>query len=123
MSQARTLGDETIIGLLSQAMAVFSGGDGLAGRDDAPSVATIDRPDSDLDERICAAAMQCVARRGLRKTTLDDVAPEAVCSRATIYRAFPGGKDVLMAAPARREAELVLADLAGELAMVTTLED
>ena len=55
--------------------------------------------------------MRCVARRGLRKTTLDDVATTAGCSRATIYRAFPGGKDVLMAAAARREADLVLGRL------------
>jgi AcrR family transcriptional regulator len=117
MSQGPTLGDETMDGLLSQRMAAFTGGDG------ALPVATIERIDAGLDERICAAAMRCVGRRGLRKTTLDDVATTAGCSRATIYRTFPGGKDVLMAAAARREADLVLASLGGELSAVTTLED
>ena len=32
----------------------------------------------------------CIARFGLTKTTLDDVAREAECSRATLYRYFDG---------------------------------
>jgi AcrR family transcriptional regulator len=49
------------------------------------------------------AALRCVARWGLTKTTLDDVAKEAGCSRATVYRAFPGGKDALFEAVGERE--------------------
>lgn len=48
------------------------------------------------DERIVDATLRCIARWGLAKTTLDDVAREAGCSRATVYRAFPGGKDSLV---------------------------
>ncbi len=50
----------------------------------------------DLQQDILAAAMRCLGRWGLSKTTLDDVAREAGCSRATVYRLFPGGKDYLL---------------------------
>jgi len=49
-----------------------------------------------LDARIVDATLRCIARWGLAKTTLDDVAREAGCSRATVYRAFPGGKESLV---------------------------
>lgn len=110
-------GDETKSGLLSQAMVAFAGGDG------GTHAATLEGPEVGIDERICAAAMRCVARRGLRKTTLDDVATDAGCSRATIYRAFPGGKDVLMAAATERETERELTILAERLAATTSLDD
>jgi len=48
------------------------------------------------------AALACVARVGLGKTTLDDVAREAGCARATVYRCFPG-KQNLFAAVLERE--------------------
>ncbi len=54
-------------------------------------------------DRVVAAILRCVARRGLAQTTLDDVAREAGCSRATVYRAFPGGKHALLDAVAHRE--------------------
>jgi AcrR family transcriptional regulator len=49
-----------------------------------------------LRERLLEAAYTCVARFGMGKTTIDDVVKESGVSRATIYRAFPGGKDELM---------------------------
>lgn len=47
-------------------------------------------------ERLLEAAYACVARYGLGKTTMDDVAREAGMSRATVYRYFPGGRDELV---------------------------
>lgn len=47
---------------------------------------------------------RCLARWGVAKTTLDDVAREAGVSRASVYRMFPGGKDALLAALVEREA-------------------
>ena len=47
----------------------------------------------DTRQRIVEAAYACVARRGVAKTTIEDVAREAAMSRATVYRAFPGGRD------------------------------
>jgi AcrR family transcriptional regulator len=53
-------------------------------------------PDPALRERILEAAYACFARFGLGKTTVEDVVKESGVSRATIYRAFPGGKDQLL---------------------------
>ena len=49
----------------------------------------------DPRERILAGAYACVARYGLAKTTIEDVARLSGLSRATIYRYFPGGRDEL----------------------------
>lgn len=56
------------------------------------------RDPADGSARLVEAALRCVARWGVAKTTLDDVAREAGCSRATVYRTFPGGKEALFAA-------------------------
>jgi AcrR family transcriptional regulator len=53
--------------------------------------------------RLLDAATACIARVGVTKTTLDDVAREARCSRATLYRYFPG-KPALVGALVAREA-------------------
>jgi AcrR family transcriptional regulator len=57
---------------------------------------------TDANEILDAAAA-CIARFGLGKTTLDDVAKAAGCSRATVYRLFPG-KQQLLGAYVTREA-------------------
>ena len=49
-------------------------------------------------QRILEATYACVSRRGLAKTTVEDAAREAGLSRATVYRAFPGGRDELLSA-------------------------
>lgn len=51
------------------------------------------------------AARRCVDRWGLSKLTIDDVAMEAGVSRATLYRLFPGGKDVMFDALRVRELQ------------------
>jgi AcrR family transcriptional regulator len=53
-------------------------------------------------DRVLDAALACVARVGISKTTLDDVAREAGCARATVYRCFPG-KEKLFRAVLERE--------------------
>ncbi|MEN9595257.1 MAG: hypothetical protein RLY23_1740 [Actinomycetota bacterium] len=47
-------------------------------------------------ERILEATYACIARHGLDRTTLEDVARECDLSRATLYRVFPGGRDDLL---------------------------
>src|SRR3954453_8152334 len=56
-----------------------------------------------VEQRVIDALLRCVGRWGLAKTTLDDVAREAGCSRATVYRFFPGGKEALVATVAGGE--------------------
>src|SRR4051794_39004240 len=75
------------------------------------------------EERVIDAALRCIARWGIGKTTLDDVAREAACSRATIYRLFPGGKDALLDALTRLELGRFFAGLAERAENATTLED
>ena len=67
-----------------------------------------------LEDRILDALLRCVARWGVAKTTVDDVAREAGCSRATLYRAFPGAKEALLRSLVSREVDrLFSAILAG----------
>ena len=51
-----------------------------------------------LERRVLGAAKSCCERWGIAKVTIDDIASEANLSRATLYRLFPGGKDVLFEA-------------------------
>lgn len=41
------------------------------------------------------AAVRCVARWGMAKTSIEDIAREAGVSRATLYRLVPGGREAL----------------------------
>jgi AcrR family transcriptional regulator len=54
----------------------------------------------DKDVRILAAALTCIGRFGLSKTTVDDIAREAGCSRATLYRSYDGKPAIVRAAVA-----------------------
>src|SRR3954471_10003835 len=68
-----------------------------------------------LEDRVIDAALRCIARWGVAKTTLDDVARQAGCSRATVYRVVPGGKDGLVEPVGRAEASRFFAALAERL--------
>jgi len=61
-------------------------------------------PDT-MEARVLDAAKVCCERWGLAKVTVDDIAAEAEISRATLYRLFPGGKDVLFEALRVQELE------------------
>lgn len=54
------------------------------------------------------AALACISRYGVAKTTLDDVAAEAGLSRAAAYRLCPGGKSALLESVFTTEAHGVL---------------
>ena len=75
------------------------------------------------DVRLVDAALACVARWGMTKTTLEDVAREARCSRATVYRAFPGGKEALWDAVVRTEATRFLDRIRARVEAAVDLED
>src|SRR6266513_1029829 len=58
--------------------------------------------------RVLDAASTCIGRVGLGKTTLDDVAREAGCARATVYRYFPCKQQLIAALVAREVARFQL---------------
>jgi AcrR family transcriptional regulator len=59
-----------------------------------------------IEGRAVAALLACTARHGLAKTTLDDVAREAGCSRATLYRYFRGKRELGCVAVASESARV-----------------
>ena len=69
------------------------------------------------------AAQRCCERWGIAKVTIDDIAADAGVSRATIYRMFPGGKDVLFEALRVRELEEFFAVLRAHVEGADSLED
>jgi AcrR family transcriptional regulator len=73
--------------------------------------------------RILDAAKACCERWGFAKVTIDDIAAESGVSRATLYRLFPGGKDVLFDALRVRELEEFFAVLASQVEATDNLED
>jgi AcrR family transcriptional regulator len=78
---------------------------------------------SPVEERVLDAAKSCCERWGYEKVTIDDIASAARVSRATIYRMFPGGKDVLFEALRVRELEEFFALLLQRVEGATDLED
>lgn len=57
---------------------------------------------TDTRQRIIAAAYVCMGRDGVGVTTVEAVAREAGVARATVYRAFPGGRDEVLTATVTR---------------------
>ncbi len=66
-------------------------------------------------ERILDATLRVVSRVGVAGLTLDDVARDAGCSRATVYRTFPGGRDEVLQQAALAELHRYLVDLGDAL--------
>jgi AcrR family transcriptional regulator len=73
-------------------------------------------------ERIVAATLVSLARYGVAKTTLEDVAKEAGCARATVYRYF-GGKQQLINAVIAHESTRMLAAINGSVRADMNVED
>lgn len=73
--------------------------------------------------RIADAALRCVARQGVAKSTVDDVAREAGCSRATVYRVFPGGKDEVLEAMVATEVARFFSTLAVRMGEAADIEE
>lgn len=76
-----------------------------------------------LEGRVLNAAKLLCERWGRDKVTVDDIATEAGCSRATLYRLFPGGKDVLFEALRARETEEFFVELTAHLGEANGYED
>jgi AcrR family transcriptional regulator len=74
-------------------------------------------------DAVLDAAKRCVERWGMAKVTIDDIAADAGVSRATLYRLFPGGKDVLFDAMRVRELEEFFTRLTGLVDGVDTIDE
>jgi AcrR family transcriptional regulator len=72
---------------------------------------------------VLEATKRCCERWGFEKVTIDDIATEAGVSRATLYRLFPGGKDVLFEALRVQELEDFFNRLLAAIGAATTLDD
>ena len=59
-----------------------------------------DRPKSEIEakSRVCTAALACLKRQGIEKTTMSDIAKEASIARPTLYKYFKNIDEVLSAA-------------------------
>lgn len=86
-------------------------------------VVTNDTTSQSPEDRILDAARRCVDRWGVNKLTIDDVAAEANVSRATLYRIFPGGKDVMFDALRVRELGEFFAGMRSSIEPVESLLD
>jgi AcrR family transcriptional regulator len=78
---------------------------------------------SPTEQRILDAAKTCCERWGFAKVTIDDIASESGVSRATLYRLFPGGKDVLFDALRVRELDEFFDVLGSHVEAADNLED
>jgi len=74
-----------------------------------------------LDDQVLDAAAACARGRGVDVVTIDDIATESGVSRATIYRLFPGGRDVLFEALRVRETSRMLDQVHAEVAHIDDL--
>lgn len=73
--------------------------------------------------RVVDAALRCIARVGLAKTTGDDVAREARTSRATLYRHFPGGMPAVVRAVVDTETARLFSELGAVMGDARDLEE
>lgn len=73
--------------------------------------------------RVVDAALRCIARRGLHKTTVDELAREAGVSRTTLYRLFPGGKEAVVRAVVETETARLFSELGAAMGEARDLEE
>lgn len=78
---------------------------------------------STAETRILDAAKRCCEQWGFDKVTVDDIATASGVSRATLYRLFPGGKDVLFEALRVRELTEFFDTLTVEVAAIDDFEE
>ena len=93
----------------------------------APALRLVDpdapAPGSEATERILDATLVLIGRWGVSKTALADVAKEAGCSRATVYRSFPGGKQHLIQSLAARELRIYVDAIVDAIDAADELDD
>ena len=78
---------------------------------------------AESEDAVLDAALGCSHRLGFSKVTIDDICRESGVSRATVYRLFPGGREVLFEALRVRELHQFFGDVLTEIEGATTVED
>jgi AcrR family transcriptional regulator len=78
---------------------------------------------TDVENRVLDAVLECSRRWGFTRMTIDDIVESSGVSRATVYRMFPGGKDVLFEALRVRELAAFFSALEAELIDAVDLEE
>jgi AcrR family transcriptional regulator len=94
-----------------------------AAPDDTSPGESVEAPSHEAEQAVIQAARGCLHTIGRDKVTMDDVCAAAGISRATLYRIFPGGRDVLFDAVRRHSIEEFFADIRTELEGASSLED
>lgn len=77
----------------------------------------------EVRERILMGTSRAICAAGVRRTSVEDVARESGCSRATIYRHFPGGRDELLDALVAYEHRRFFVRLGSALEDADSLEE
>ena len=109
---------------LPASLSVLDASDSIApqgGVEDLLAPVPVER--DELVHKIIVGASQCIVKWGWEKTSLDDVARAAQCSRASVYRKFEGGKPEVLAAVLEAATDRVLAQLDAALTDCTSLRD
>jgi AcrR family transcriptional regulator len=78
---------------------------------------------SEARERILEGTSRAICAAGVRQTSLENIAREAGCSRATVYRHFPGGRDELLEALVAFEHRRFFVRLGRAVEDASTLEE
>jgi AcrR family transcriptional regulator len=87
-----------------------------------PGPGTEGQGSQEVTSRVVEGALRAIARFGLTKLTVDDVAREAGISRATLYRYFPG-RGAVLAAVVESETARLQRGLDDALADATSLSE
>jgi len=78
---------------------------------------------TDTEIRVLQAVATCCERWGIEKVTVDDIARQSGVSRATLYRMFPGGREVIFDAHRVYELDRFFAVLLEQVDAAPTLEE
>jgi AcrR family transcriptional regulator len=76
-----------------------------------------------VEDRVLDAALACSHDIGFTKVTIDDICRVSGVSRASVYRLFPGGKEVLFEALRVRELNEFFSCLRDEVSGLDSVED
>jgi len=72
--------------------------------------------------RLLIAATQCYERRGIAKTTMEDIAQQANLTRRTVYRHYPSHKEILRAVVVEQSVQF-LTKMHSDLEEITDFGD